>query len=194
MLIAKTVNHFLSEYFHPEILWNKNLFGKFKAIGAVISWATIIIPIIMGIGLGISTLCLKGKVSYQYKPGPIKNTHELGTTHLGLIKKTIPAPIGDLWNQLSKMTRENLSDGDHLTPEEVNHRFNDVPSPRNTAVTAKGKFLHANHVNISASGKKFIASQSPLPQDYELFWNAIFNHECNIVDLTNTHDRAQVGV
>ncbi len=58
----------------------------------------------------------------------------------------------------------------------------------------KGKFLHANHINISPSAKKFIASQSPLPKDYELFWNTIYNHDCNIVDLTNAHDRAQAGV
>lgn len=43
-----------NNYFHPEVLWKKGGIGKMKAIGAVLSWPTLVIPAIMAIGLKIS--------------------------------------------------------------------------------------------------------------------------------------------
>lgn len=32
-----------SDYFHPETLWKQGKLGKAEAVGAVISWATLVI-------------------------------------------------------------------------------------------------------------------------------------------------------
>jgi protein tyrosine phosphatase len=189
MTTTETVNRYFSEYFHPEILWKRNSLGKFKAVGAVISWTLIVIPIFMAIGLGISTLCLKNKISSQNKPGPIKNTRKLGTNSLGVIQRNF-ANNGDLWKQLAQITLINHSKADNLSSDEVNHRFQNIASPRHTAVKVINKYLHANHIRIDSSSQKFIATQSPLPKDYELFWNAVYNYDCTIVDLTNMQDRS----
>jgi hypothetical protein len=94
MLDVNAVNKFFSEYFHPEILWEKGIVGKVKAIGAVLSWGIVILPIIMAIGLLVSNYCLKGKVSDKNKPGRSEQIEALGIRHLNLNGKSMKKDRG----------------------------------------------------------------------------------------------------
>ncbi|MCX6990764.1 MAG: tyrosine-protein phosphatase [Chlamydiae bacterium] len=69
----------------------------------------------------------------------------------------------------------------------IDHRFfNFVPCPKNTVVQCNLHYdLHANEVGKSInSHRPFVASQAPLKKEQNLFWQAIFRGDFNIIDLT----------
>src|SRR5581483_6237106 len=98
----------------------------------------------------------------------------------------------DSWLCLDEKTNEQLAKLSYLSPKIVNHRFSDIPCPEKTAISTNGRFLHANKVGINE--RAFIASQAPLPEDYELFWQTILENESVIFDLTTVEDQQKGGV
>jgi protein tyrosine phosphatase len=98
-----------------------------------------------------------------------------------------PLITADLWLRLGEKTRSITFN--FLLPGEVQHRFTNVPCPKETAITVDGKYLHANIVGKGISKRTFVASQAPLPAAHDLFWKAIFERDGSIIDLTTQDDR-----
>ncbi|MFT4553550.1 MAG: protein tyrosine phosphatase [Chlamydiales bacterium] len=73
------------------------------------------------------------------------------------------------------------------TSEDLEHRFARVPCPCSTSIPISSdegiRFLHANRVSMP-DGLTYIATQYPLENQHDLFWDLCWE-ECNlIVDLT----------
>jgi protein tyrosine phosphatase len=104
----------------------------------------------------------------------------------------------DLWARLEERTSLELKEVNYLTDSEVKCRFSDILCPRKTAISV-GRFslnkeeeiyyLHANEVGGGFSRRKWIASQAPLEEDYASFWEAVFQRNAVIVDLTTEEDQ-----
>lgn len=99
-------------------------------------------------------------------------------------------PIDDLWQELARLTKEELKALEFLPLHSVNHRYSgNIHCPKDTAVKVGSQYLHANKVGTGVTQRSFIASQSPLEKDYEIFWKAVFENNAIIIDLTNLQDQ-----
>ncbi len=109
------------------------------------------------------------------------------------------APLSkeQLWNLLGQKTINNLphlkiaaqlQGIGYLGPNEVNHRYVNVAYARDTAVTVRGKLYPANRVGEGIAVRKMIATQAPLPADFEAFWQMVFDKDGAIIDLTTPQD------
>lgn len=126
------------------------------------------------------------------EPEPKLEPKEEGQLEPKLVKKTafIRDPLallsaGKLWKRLETQT----APPDYLEQDKVNGRFNNVGCPKSTAIQIGNDYLHANLVGEEVSTRRFIATQAPIPDDYDLFWESAWQQEGMIIDLTTEKDR-----
>lgn len=103
-------------------------------------------------------------------------------------------PIGRLWSRIEKETAAQLKSLEFLSREDLNHRFLNIRCPKKTVVALSGQYLHANKVGEGVTQRSFVASQAPMPADYAMFWQVIFEEESTIFDLTTMRDQLDGGV
>lgn len=72
--------------------------------------------------------------------------------------------------------------------DEFPHRFTNISCIKETAVHVNGEPFHANTVVMNGCKKRFVASQAPLPEDIDKFWQAVTENNYVIFDLTNEND------
>lgn len=134
----------------------------------------------------------------------IKQLDILPVIHFDNPKKTITPtqegikrdilPITSLWSHLEQETQTQLQRLEFLSTEDLNHRFFNILCPRKTAIAISGQYLHANKVGEGVTQRSFVASQAPLTEDYDTFWQAIFESGPTIFDLTTIEDQIDGGV
>jgi len=104
-------------------------------------------------------------------------------------------PIADLFARLEEETTTQLKGLKFFSVDKLPHRFPvNVFCPEATAIWADGRPMHANRVGEGITKRLFIASQAPLVQDYERFWQAAFVHSAAVIDLTTIEDQTKGGV
>lgn len=170
----RAVNHFLN---HPTTVKVRNIVGLILGIG-LLAYS----PFTISLGIELA-VCLA-------VTGLILITISL------IFRRTIvePEPIANLWDHLNQKTHDQLKDLAYFSENELNHRFSDIRCPKSTAVSIDGYHLHANKVGEGIGKRTLIASQAPLPEDYEAFWKAIFESRSTIIDLTTEKDQTHGGV
>lgn len=95
----------------------------------------------------------------------------------------------DVWKRLETESAQN--EIDYLSSDEVNSRFYDIESPRESAIAINGRYLHANNVvKEEESAIHFVAGQAPTKAEEILFWQAIFENGYSIMDLTTLSDQS----
>lgn len=112
------------------------------------------------------------------------------------VRDTVKAlPIEVLWTRLEHETYAQLKGVKFFPVNRLPHRFpENVFCPEKSAIVVNGSPLHANRVGDGITKRIFIASQAPLVQDYERFWQAAFAHSATIIDLTTKEDELTGGV
>lgn len=105
-----------------------------------------------------------------------------------------------MWEELTKRTKERLRSMVYLTHNEVEHRYlsadfqRGIRCPKKTAIQLEERFLHANEVGRGISQNILVASQTPKEKERLLFWKAIFEGNYTIIDLTTHEDQKADGV
>ncbi len=102
--------------------------------------------------------------------------------------ESVILPIAKLWTNLTNETKMQLAGIENHDPADFGHRFSgNIFCPKETAIG-----FHANKVGKGISQYSFIASQAPLPADFEIFWKSILSENCStIFDLTGRKDAVE---
>lgn len=100
----------------------------------------------------------------------------------------------ELWNILDEKTQAQSLSLKYLSQKEVCQRYAFLPCPKSTALKINQKYLHANNLGKGLSHRSFVASQAPLLVEHPLFWQAVFERNCPIVDLTSSLDQNETGL
>lgn len=185
-------------YSHPRVI-------KIMKIAALILTGALLIgaacALTSGVGLAIS-LGLLGVIAAVCTVGlfalhsTIPPAEKKSTMTFSQTKKANEnnAAAKALWESIESKSLELLEDLKFLDKKDLNHRFGDIRCPKETAIAVDEDYLHANRVGNGVVERAFVASQAPLPDDYELFWKAVCAENAAIVDLTTFKDRREGGV
>lgn len=103
--------------------------------------------------------------------------------------------LKEAWMSLEKKTQQLKSELNPLSMQEVQHRFNNIVCPLETAIKVetldkKIEYIHANFVEMHS--RKYAAAQAPLKNGLRNFWKVLFDTFDLIVDLTNLNDKLEV--
>ncbi|CCB91917.1 tyrosine-protein phosphatase non-receptor type 20 [Waddlia chondrophila 2032/99] len=145
------------------------------------------IPFTLGIATGLYTYWAYRKVT-QIKQQNLndlqKKTEEQKDASIGSQKNTNePLKISIDFDAIE--TETNTLTFQYT--DEPKKRFGNICCPEHTALQINGKTIHANWIQMP-DGNTYLSAQAPLLEDFESFWQAAFEKNCLIIDLTTPKD------
>ncbi|MDP1607823.1 MAG: tyrosine-protein phosphatase [Chlamydiales bacterium] len=180
--------------------------GLILGLGGVLAAASFAIPLTLkgAVALSMAVSCAAFFVFYRThsinspdKPSlpsadPVKQPEDVSLQPSSSVKLCAKTPIKELWDRLEEKTRSELG---KMTYVNLGNRcrFDGIKCPKHTAISVDGNYLHANSITIPGCSRLFVASQAPLPEDCGLFWQAVFERNADIIDLTTPEDRKHKG-
>lgn len=106
-------------------------------------------------------------------------------------QSTLAFNIDQLWDELERKNKAAFSNGKvrFVDFNQMSSNRFGYPCPLDTCVRVNEQYLNANRVGEGVTQRSFVASQAPLIKEYNIFWKAIFESDCNIFDLTTEEDQ-----
>lgn len=180
--------------------------GLILGVGGVLAAVSFAIPLTLKgtVALSIAVSCAAFFVFYRTysinspdKPSlpsddPIEQIGDVSLQPSSSAQLCAKTPIKELWDQLEGKTRSKLGKMAYVNLGN-RCRFDGIRCPKHTAISIEGNYLHANSITIPRCSRSFVASQAPLPEDCGLFWEAVFERNAAIIDLTTPEDRKHKG-